>query len=374
MAGRRSNPLATLGPFRPVPAVNAARSDGTLAVMTRSMILGHAASLVDAARDLADAFDRGGRLLATGEGRALADARHVAVEFLHPVIVGKRALPAAVGVQRAGPADIVIGIGYGGSQLDGPVDIAITDHDVPDARHFIELPRGDPFAAKEAALVSYHVLWELVHVFLDDGVDAVGGEHLDELYPMIYKRRPGAGVDVTAAIASTEKKLAETSALRAASLADNESQVATAANLIAAAATVFTFGNGGSATDAADLAWALGAKGWALSDDVATVTALANDVSFDVVFARQLATLARPGDAVVALSTSGTSANIIAGLREAQRLGMATIGFAGYDGGAIGSAGLDACCVVRSTSVHRIQESYVTLYDEVVRRAGRVAS
>ena len=333
-----------------------------------------AASLVAAARDVADAFDRGGRLLAVGEGRALTDARHVAVEFLHPVIVGKRALPAAVGAFRVGPDDVVLGIGYGGSVLTGRVDIALADHAVPGARHVVPLPAGDPLAAKEAALVSYHVLWELVHVFLDggadEGADEGAGSHLDALYPMIYKQDADTAAATVAAIASTEQKLAETAALRTASLAANEVQIAAAADCFAAAETVFTFGNGGSATDAADLAWALGAKGWALSDDVATVTALANDVGFDVVFARQLATLARPGDAVVALSTSGASANIIAGLREAQRLGMATIGFAGYDGGEMATAGLDACCVVGSTSVHRIQESYVTMYDEVVRRAG----
>ncbi|CAN5485419.1 hypothetical protein BH18ACT3_BH18ACT3_24270 [soil metagenome] len=330
-----------------------------------------APALVSAAIDLAGAFDRGGRLLVTGEGRALADARHVAVEFLHPVIVGKRALPAAVGDHRAGPDDIVMAIGYGGSSITGPVDIAIADHPVPDARHVIELPADDPFAAKEAALVSYHVMWELVHLFLDETVtDGGGAGGLDALYPMIYKSGSGSDGMVAAATASTEQKLAETSILRASSLADNETQIAAAAGVLTAAPTVFTFGNGGSATDAADLAWALGPKGWALSDDVATVTALANDVSFDVVFARQLATLARPGDAVVALSTSGTSTNVTAGVREAQRLGLATIGLAGYDGGEMASAGLDACCVVRSNSVHRIQESYVTLYDEMVRRAG----
>jgi len=337
------------------------------------MMTEHAVALVAAARELAGAFDRGGRLLTIGEGRALADARHVAVEFLHPVIVGKRALPAAVGIERAGPHDIVMGIGYGGSRLDGPVDIAIADRDVPGARHLLRLPGDDAFAAKEAALVAYHVLWELVHVFLDDGVDAAGAEHLDELYPMIYQQGSAARDDLAPAVASTEQKLAETAALRAASLVANDLSIGVAAGCIAAAATVFTFGNGGSATDAADLAWALGPKGWALCDDVATVTALANDVSFDVVFARQLATLARPGDAVVALSTSGTSTNVMAGVSEAQRLGLAMIGFAGYDGGAMASAGLDACCVVASTSVHRIQESYVTLYDEVVRRAGTMA-
>jgi len=330
------------------------------------------AVLVAAASEMAAAFDRGGRLLATGQGRAATDANHVAVEFLHPVITGKRALPAAVGARRAGPGDIVLAIGYGDARVTGRVDVAIADHDVPGATHHIELPDGDPFAAKEAALAAYHVLWELVHVFLDDAVaDGGGAGGLDALYPMLYKRD---GVDASAAteaaIASTDEKLAETAVLRAASLAENDELLSRAAQLLAGAPTVFTFGNGGSATDAADLAWALGRKGWALGDDVATVTALANDVSFDVVFARQLATLARPGDVAVGLSTSGTSTNVLAGLREAERLGMATIGLAGYDGGPMATAGLDVCCVVRSSSVHRVQESYVTLYDEMLRRAG----
>jgi D-sedoheptulose 7-phosphate isomerase len=334
-----------------------------------------APALVRAAIDLAAAFDRRGRLLTMGEGRALADARHVAVEFLHPVIVGKRALPAAVGAQRVGPNDIVMAISYGGSRITGPVDIAITDHPVAGARHVIELPAGDHFAAKEAALVAYHVMWELVHVFLENGVNGdTGSDDLDALYPMISTRGPTADDMMASAVQSTEAKLAETARVRASALVANDALISVAADLIAAAPTVFTFGNGGSATDATDLAWALGPKGWALSDDVATVTALANDVSFDVVFARQLATVARPGDAVIALSTSGTSANVIAGLREAQRLGLATIGFAGYDGGAMAEAGLDACCVVRSTSVHRIQESYVALYNEMVRRARAAAT
>jgi D-sedoheptulose 7-phosphate isomerase len=330
-----------------------------------------APALVAAAIDLARAFDRGGRLLAVGDGRAAADARHIAVEFLHPVIMGKRALPAAVGADRIGPDDIVMAVAYGESRVRGVAHIVIADHPVPGARHHIELPAGDMFAAKEAALVAYHVMWELVHVFLDDAVGAGGGGgELDALYPMLYESWSWSDDAVAAATASTEQKLAETTRLRSRSLADNDAQLATAAGMLASAPTVFTFGNGGSATDAADLAWALGPKGWALSDDVATVTALANDVGFDVVFARQLATLARPGDAVVALSTSGTSKNVLAGLREAKRLGLGTVGLAGYEGGEMASADLDVCCVVQSSSVHRIQESQVTLYDEMVRRAG----
>jgi len=331
-----------------------------------------ASALVAAATELASAFDRGGRLLATGEGRALADAKHVAVEFLHPVIVGKRALPAAVGSDKSSADDILLGIAYGGSRLETPVDIALSDRSAPDARHEITLPTENS-SAKEAALLSYHVLWELVHVFLEDEATThAGSDSLDALYPMLSSRSRSpaeSNRSTYAALASTQEKLTTSAALRAASLAANEEAITVASQLFADARTVFTFGNGGSATDASDLAWALGAKGWALSDDVATVTALANDVSFEVVFARQLATLARPGDVVVALSTSGTSANVTAALAQAQRLGLGTVGLCGYDGGDMAAAGLDACCVVDSTSVHRIQESYVAIYDEMLRRS-----
>jgi D-sedoheptulose 7-phosphate isomerase len=330
--------------------------------------------LVAAALDIAAAFRRGGRLLAAGEGRAATDARHIAVEFLHPVIVGKPSLAAVVGTGARTADDVVVGVAYRGSSIEEAVDIAIADHPVDDARHVIHLP-DDPFAAKEAALTSYHVLWELVHVFLDasagDGPAPDGG--LGELYPMLY----GGEVDeatVAAAVASTAEKLAETAALRESSLAGNADAIEVAAGIVAGAGTVFTFGNGGSATDAADLAWALGRRGWSLADDIATVTALANDVGFDVVFTRQLTTLARPGDAVVALSTSGTSRNVLNALEEAQRLGLGTIGLAGYDGGTMAAMGLDACCVVHSSSVHRIQESYVTVYNEIVRRATSAAT
>jgi D-sedoheptulose 7-phosphate isomerase len=355
---------------RPVERVAAGREYGP----AMAGATGHeaAATLVAAARELAAAFDGGGRLLVTGTGRALHDARHVAVEFLHPVIVGRRALPAAVGEPALGSRDVGMVVAYGGARAGGPVDIVFADHAVPTARHVVALPPADgadDHAAKEAALVSYHLLWELTHLFLDGGVSTGGGsDALDALYPMIAAGRDRPAF-VTEAVASTAHKLDETATLRAAALSDHAGRIADAARLIAGAETVFTFGNGGSATDAADLAYALGPKGWAHSDDGATVTALANDVSFDVVFARQLATLARPGDVVVALSTSGTSANVLAALAEAQRLGLGTIGLAGYDGGAMGRADLDVCCVVASSSVHRIQETYVSLYDAMVRAA-----
>ena len=208
-----------------------------------------AAGLVAAAIDLAAAFDRGGRLLAVGEGRGVADARHVAVEFLHPVNVGKRALPAAVGADRVGPDDIVVAIAYGGAAISGRVDIALADQPVSGARHLIELPSDQPFAAKEAALAAYHVLWELVHLFLEDGpTGGAGSGDLDALYPMLSSGPSSRQAMIAAAVESTEQKLAETTVLRAQSLAENDAEIDVAAALLAAAPTVFTFGNGGSAS------------------------------------------------------------------------------------------------------------------------------
>ena len=90
----------------------------------------------------------------------------------------------------------------------------------------------------------------------------------------------------------------------------------------------------------------------------AVVTALANDVGFDVVFARQLAAHARPPDMAMGFSTSGDSVNVLRALEEASRRGLLTVGFCGYDGGAMAaSESIDHCVVVASDSVHRIQEA-----------------
>ena len=93
------------------------------------------------------------------------------------------------------------------------------------------------------------------------------------------------------------------------------------------------------------------------------LTALSNDVSFDVVFARQVRAFGRPGDIAVAISTSGGSANVLAGIDEASRAGLTTVGLAGYGGGRMGElASLDHLFAVPSSSVHRVQEVQTTLY------------
>ena len=102
----------------------------------------------------------------------------------------------------------------------------------------------------------------------------------------------------------------------------------------------------------------------ALTNDVAVITALSNDVGFDVVFARQIAAWGRPGDIALGLSTSGSSGNVIAAFEEASRRGLVTIGLAGNDGGQMALVDtIEHLFVVPSASVHRIQEAQTTIYD-----------
>ncbi|HEX2437345.1 MAG TPA: SIS domain-containing protein [Methylomirabilota bacterium] len=196
----------------------------------------------------------------------------------------------------------------------------------------------------------------------------------DALYPFLTATPRDPDALLQDVRRSTQAKAREIVALRErlrVELADAlRSAAVRLAEAVAAGGRVFAFGNGGSATDAQAVAalFACPPRGrpvpaLALPADVATVTALANDVGFDVVYARQLAALAAPGDVAVALSTSGSSGNVIRALEEARRRGILTIGLAGYDGGRMAESGLvDHLLVVPSTSVHRIQEAQTTIY------------
>lgn len=193
------------------------------------------------------------------------------------------------------------------------------------------------------------------------------------LYPFIDSQESDPEALLADLAASAQAKAAESAALRRSTLESNQALVQVAAAEIAgrfaAGGRLFTFGNGGSSTDSATLA-ALFARppvgrplpSWCLTADQAILTALGNDVGFDLVFARQLIARARAGDIAIALSTSGNSPDLTVALREAHQRGMYTVGFAGYDGGAFAdSADVDACFIVRSQSVHRIQESQALL-------------
>ncbi|MDI1465668.1 SIS domain-containing protein [Catellatospora sp. KI3] len=194
---------------------------------------------------------------------------------------------------------------------------------------------------------------------------------LGALYPFLYDGAPAP--DPTAdLVASTEAKLRDTARLRADVLTEQAAALRRCAATLAAAlhrgARLYAFGNGGSATDAqacADLFADPPVPGpsrpaTALGGDGAVLSALANDVGVEAVFARQLAALARPGDIAVGFSTSGNSPNLVAAFRQARRIGMVTVGFAGGDGGALARERLDHLFVVRSPSVHRVQEAQTT--------------
>ncbi|CAJ1506945.1 D-sedoheptulose-7-phosphate isomerase [[Mycobacterium] burgundiense] len=199
------------------------------------------------------------------------------------------------------------------------------------------------------------------------------GEATDFLYPFIDSQEADPEPLLADLAASAQAKAAESAALRRSTLESNKDLIDAAATEMArrfaAGGRLFTFGNGGSSTDSATLA-ALFARppggrplpAWCLTADQAILTALGNDVGFELVFARQLIARAGAGDIAIALSTSGNSADLTVALREARQRGMYTIGFAGYDGGAFAtSADVDACFIVRSQSIHRIQEAQALL-------------
>jgi D-sedoheptulose 7-phosphate isomerase len=197
----------------------------------------------------------------------------------------------------------------------------------------------------------------------------------ESLYPFLYSGTTDVDAVLDQVSRSTTEKTAEIDQLRAEVLERYRDQLIECAGVMAqsfaAGARLFTFGNGGSSTDAQAVAELFQNPGpgaqplpaAALTTDIAVLTALSNDVSFDVVYARSLAANGRAGDIALGLSTSGGSENVLRGFTEATRRGMLTIGLAGYDGGKMAEAGtIDHLFVMPSSSVHRIQEAQTTTY------------
>ena len=339
---------------------------------------------------LAQRFARGGRLLAVGTSpQDRSDARHVAVEFVHPVIVGKRALPALALVRDGGdplaqlaslaePDDTVIAFGPQADAVAlardrGCLTIAFGDLG---AEWCFDPRDDDPFVRQELAETLYHVVWELVHVFLDHlAGSAAGAGASGFLYPFLgYAPRDLEPVleDVRASVLM---KARETSELRAQTLREGAGELASAAAALRSAfetgGKLLAFGNGGSATDAMDIVadFRDAPHGWPsrpaldLTEDSAILTALANDVGTEVLFQRQVIAYGGERDVALAISTSGGSANIVAALVEARRRGLATIALVGYGGGRIAADRLaDHVVVTRSEHVPRIQEAQATAY------------
>jgi len=408
-------------------------------------------ALASACHAMARAFSRGGTLLAFGTGAAATDAAHVAVEFMHPVIVGKRALPAlaptndptgAARVERLGAAgDVALALLHeraapaaerflAAARARGMLTIAFGPESARlTADHVFAVPSRDSVVVQEVQETAYHVLWELVHVFFEhpglleeacvtcgdvaveasvvavtgasatvaregareevatelvgevrvgdrllchagvalERMDAAADDPTDFLYPFLGAGEPDLDAVLADVRASTVRKGADTIALRRAIDLDAVAACGAAVGAaLSAGGRLIAFGNGGSATDAQDAAADALGRGWpavALVDDAATVTAVGNDVGFDKAFARQLIPLARAGDVALAISTSGSSANVVAGLEEAQRRGMLTCAITGYDGGRLAELPwLDHLIVVAGDYIPRLQEAHATMY------------
>jgi D-sedoheptulose 7-phosphate isomerase len=200
------------------------------------------------------------------------------------------------------------------------------------------------------------------------------GSGVEALYPFLYEREGDLDVVLDEVRRSTEAKAHEIVALRDVVLDRYRDDLVACAAAMAArfggGGKLFAMGNGGSSTDAQDVTHTFLHPGRgrplpavALTGDVAVVTALSNDIGFEVVFARQLAAFGSAGDIAVGLSTSGNSDNLIRAFDEAGRRGLLTVGLAGYEGGQMAEVDtIDHLFVVPSTSIHRIQEAQTTIY------------
>jgi D-sedoheptulose 7-phosphate isomerase len=350
-----------------------------------------ATRLAAACHEMSERFLRGGRLLAFGRGPYSTDAQHVSVEFVHPVIVGKRALPALdlsilfrpwlEAILR--PEDIVMGFGppEGDPEVWATLQLAHSQEAMTlalpgvEGSFTMEPATENVFAHQEMIEILYHTLWETVHVFFERrelGHDLGATEFL---YPFLGREKQSIDGLEQEVASSIQMKVADDAKLReqvARELGEQISNTVLAIyERLLRGGKLIIFGNGGSATDANDLAidCVLPPHGYrpipavSLSLEPANITAVANDIGTEVIFLRQLIAQARPEDVAIGISTSGGSRNIIMALEEARKRNMLTVALLGYDGGEILRRGLaDFPLVVHCDYIPRIQEVQASIY------------
>lgn len=199
---------------------------------------------------------------------------------------------------------------------------------------------------------------------------------LRSLYPFLHGKRQDAETMEAALLESLRQKSAHTVETVRTFFAEQGEAVVLAAKAIAnvyrSDGRLFTMGNGGSSCDAAHIAVeflhpvtagrpALTAVN--LGADLAMLTAVGNDIGFGHIFVRQLIAQARKGDSLIGVSTSGSSENLMNAFAKARELEIVTIGLTGADGGAMAVSGtVDHCLIVKTDSIHRIQECHVAIY------------
>ena len=397
------------------------------AEVVRSFFDREAPRLARACHDMARRFHRGGRILAFGTGSAATDAQHISVEFVHPVIVGKRALPA-IALPNDGPSllglamedplstfvrplsvlgrpeDIAIGLSpSSGNQGAAAVAAGLKEargHGMltiglsgPSSDHGAGVAGAEPdwlfvcedddlFVVQEVHETLYHVLWELVHVFFEhrgllEG-DATGSRHdvghSSFLYPFLSGTETGLEDVLRQVEHNIRAKAADVVEIRAQQPPKAGDLVAMASLLsgrFEAGSKLLAFGNGGSATDAQDFVTDLvvppaGMRplpAISLTNEEAVVTAVANDVGFENVFARQVIAYGKEGDVAFGISTSGGSRNLLSAFEQARRQHLVTAALVGYGGGPTVSRGLaDRALVIDFDYIPRIQEAQATQY------------
>jgi D-sedoheptulose 7-phosphate isomerase len=368
----------------------------------------HARSVADCCWHMAERFTKGATLFVMGEGAQASDAQHVAVEFVHPIIVGKRALPALAltsdigvftGSGHSAPHDSFaaplralakstdIALGLSASRVEPSIRTAMAEarsrgllsvlitgplanaERIADVE--LHIDDANPLIVQEVSETTYHVLWELVHIFFESD-DA---KQLFAYLPQASGPKPLNQL-VAEVQASTLEKARDVCALRTAMQQTYGARISEAGQAIAdrvrRKGRLLAFGNGGSATDAQDAAadcLAPPIAQWqrvpalALTNDVGVVTAIGNDVGFEHVFSRQVIAFGGPNDIAVGFSTSGASPNVLAAMSEAKSRGLLTVALNGGDGGKLArSAVVDYCFTAPSEHLPRIQEAHATTW------------
>ncbi|VAW59789.1 Phosphoheptose isomerase 1 [hydrothermal vent metagenome] len=200
-------------------------------------------------------------------------------------------------------------------------------------------------------------------------------KNLQSLYPFLHNKKMHPGNLNKALLQSVRGKMTQHQFVIDSFFSKNGQGIIDCAKAIACTyqqqGQLFTMGNGGSSSDASHIAVeflhpvttgrpALAAHD--LSCNKTVMSAIANDVGYQHVYARQVASLVRAQDCLIGISTSGNSTNLIRAFEQAKKLSATTIALTGGNGGALAEAGLDHCLVVESDSIHRTQECHVIIY------------
>src|SRR5271156_2832101 len=180
--------------------------------------------LAAVSQEMSERFLRGGRLLAFGRGACATDAQHVSVEFVHPVIVGKRALPALdlslafepLLKTLAQPDDIVMGFGppEGDTEVWAALDAAQARHAMTFAlpgaggSYFCNPATNDSFIHQELVEILYHTLWETVHVFFEHRELGHDVGEAGFLYPFLGRDKQETS-DIVAQVAASIRMKAQ---------------------------------------------------------------------------------------------------------------------------------------------------------------------